>query len=552
MAAFTISSLDAVDKLDTGQPQYPEFATRSPLQIHQGAMVLETLRRDPPGQVSGDRFLQSQKDTGPIYLAIETIMRAMGGIVPEVQRRVKHSNKTTFLPHMTVRKAMNVNSFGRDHEYVPAESDFPVCQLIDHPNERGDTFKDVFKYQIMQDRLTGIAPLWCVPNRRHQPVEIYALPSALVIPNLTPSPQYPNGAYTLMPYYVSGAMGYLPGGAAGVGAQIPAEEMRRRRRPHPYLLWDGYSPLAAGGMELDILQAIDQSWWAVLDHGVILDTLVLMPGNDGSQLSRIEQQVKQRHGGARNSRRMFFLGGGEAEAKYDVRQLSPNVRDMDFPDGRATMLEFCLALFGVPMDLVLGHGESSYSTLYATIKKFHLLTLQPDANDWADLYSRWLCDPWTKKPGDYRIKLTVPTIDDEQLEQSQQKIDQNITPVNERRAKQGLPPLKYGEFPEPIYLKKLEAEAIPQPAAEPDLPTGGTDKRDDTAALRPTKDMPKPDNAAAEGSLPPRPALAKAMSSIDQAAGGALVADAPAKRKVVRGKVAKRLLGQLVCKALEG
>ncbi len=547
MKPFTMTSLDAPDKLNTGLAALPEYATRSSLQVQQGAMVLETLRRDPPGMLGSDRYLQSQKFTGPVFLAVKAFMRAMGSVAPQVQKKVRHTNKTTFLPKATIRKAMNSNSFGRDHEFVPAEQDWPVCQLLEHPNERGDTFKDVFQYNIMQDKLTGVAPLWCVPNRRHQPVEIYALPAVLVQPNLTPSPQYPNGAYTLNPYYANGAAGYLPGGYGGAGATIPAEEMHRRLQPHPFLIWDGYSPLSAGGMELDILSAIDQCWWSVLDHGVILDTLLLMPGNDGSQITRLETQIKQRHGGARNSRRMFVLGGGEAEAKYDVKQLSPNVRDMDFPEGRATMLDFCMALFGVPKALLLDSDSVTYATLYATIKKFHLLTLQPDANDWADLYSRWLCDPWSKKPGEYRIKLTVPSVDDESIDQDQQKIDINIVSVNDRLAKQDRPPVEFGEYPEPVYLEMLRTKVMPQPVM-PALPTTGPDKRDDNAAL--TKDAAveasRPTNEAASGSLPGR--MAKAMSSIDQTAGGVLVNP----RKTVRGRGANRLLARLACKALEG
>lgn len=539
----TITSMDV---LDTGLPKLPEYATRSELQVQQGAMVLETLRRDPPGQLRGDRYLQSQKYTGPIYLAINAVLSAMAGIIPQVQRRVKHTNKTTFLPNTTVRKAINPNSFGRDHEYVPAESDFPACQLLEHPNERGDTFKDVFKYQIMQDRLTGLAYLWCVPNHKHQPVEIYALPTALTTPNLTMSAQYPNGAYTLLPYYISGTMGYLPGGMAGAGAVIPAEEMRRRKRPHPYLLWDGYSPLSAGAMELDVLQAIDACWWAMMDEGVILDTVFMMPGQDGTQLARFEAQVKQRHGGARNARRFFALGGGESTAKYDVKQLSPNVRDMDFPNGRATMLEFCLALFGVPMDIVLANSETgSFSKLYASIQKFRLLTLQPDANDWADLYSRWLCDPWTKKPGEYRIKLELPALNDPELDQQQQKIDINIVSVNDRRAKQDLPPVLHGEYPEPIYLAKLQAEAVPQPMPA-EIPARGVDERDDNAA----KAAPdRPENKAGAGSLGPRPMLKAAMSSIDQANGGALIGTQ--RKRKLKGNKAARCLGMLAKAVLE-
>lgn len=542
MSSNTITSLD---RLDTGLPQLPERATRSPQQIQQGALMLETLRRDPPGLSVGNRLLQSQKLQGPIYLAVNAIMTAMGGIRPQIQRRVKHTNKTTFLPGQTIRKSLHEDSFGLDHEYVPAESDFPACQLLEHPNERGDTFKDVLKYQIMQDRLTGISYLWCVPNHKGQPVELYAMPTALTIPNLTASQQYPNGAYQIMPYYANGALAY---GMSGAGATIPAEEMRRRKRPHPYLMWDGYSPLTAGAIELDILSAIDQCWWTMMDEGVILDTMIMLPGQDANQIARFEGQVKQRHGGARNARRIFTLGGGDANAKYDVKQLSPGVKDMDFPDGRATMLEFCLALFGVPMDIVLSTDAGSFSKLYANMQKFRMLTLQPDANDWADFYSRVLCDPWSKKPGQYRMKLELPALNDPDLDQAQQKIDINIVSVNDRRAKQNLPPVKYGEYPEPIYLAKLQAEAAPQPTPAP-LPAAGPDKRDDNradgAVGGPSED--RPENPAGEGSLGPRPMLKAAMSAINATTGGAMVGTK--RRKSIKGKKAERML-QNVCKSI--
>lgn len=45
------NTITSFDRLDTGLPQFPDRATRSPQQINQGALVLETLRRDPPGVV---------------------------------------------------------------------------------------------------------------------------------------------------------------------------------------------------------------------------------------------------------------------------------------------------------------------------------------------------------------------------------------------------------------------------------------------------------------------------------------------------------------------
>lgn len=526
-----------------------QFATPDPVQLQTGWGVLDNLRRDPPGTWSGNQYLQTTKYTGPIYLAIQTIMKAMGSLVPQVQRKARHTNKTTFLGgNATIKKSMgNPNSFGQDHEYVPAEKSFPVCDLLDHPNERGDTFKDVLRYLILQHRLTGIAPLWCVPNAKHQPVELYALPTALTLPQYSRSEQYPNGAYRLQPYYSSGAMGYMPGLASGQGCIIPAEEIRRRRDPHPLLLWDGYSPLTAGAVELDILQAIDECWWAVLDHGVILDTVLMLPGQDTGAVTRISQNIKAKHGGARNARNFFALGGGDPNAKYDVKQLSPNVREMDFPNGRATMLEFCLALFGVPADVanMSGQDAGSFSKLYANIQKFRLLTLQPDAQEWADFLSRWLCDPWSKNPGDYRIKLELPALNDPDLELQKDKADVNIMTVNQRLARRDLPPVEFGEFPEPIYLAKLQQKETPQPEM---LPTKGPDARDDN----------REDGAVGGGVAPPEnkgglgsrgPMLKAAMSSIGQTTGGALVA--PAARKVVKGRKAKRMLSMMVCKALK-
>lgn len=527
----------------------PEYARPDPVQLQVGHGLLDVLRRDPPGQSVNNKYLQSTKFTGPIYLAIKSLMRAQGSVIPQVQRKRKHSAKVTFLPGGDViRKAITQDSFGQDQEYIPAESDHPVQMLLDHPNERGDTFKDVYRYQILQFALTGVSPLWCVPNVKHQPVEIYALPSALTIPQFSRSVQYPNGAYNLTPYYVSGGMGFLPGQYSGAGAIIPAEEINRRRDPHPFLMWDGYSPLTAGGVELDILEAIDQSWWGMMDHGTILDTILLMPGADQSAVTRLESQVKQRHGGARNQRRFFVASSNNPEAKFDVKQLSPNVRDMDFPNGRATMLEFCLALFGVPLDIVLGADAGSYSKLYANIQKYRLLTLQPEAQDWSDCYSRWLCDPWSKKPGDYRVKLDLPALNDPELIEDQLKTDINIRTVNERRAQRDLPPVpKYGDVPESIYLALIEKDLLPEPTP---IPQPGHDPKsgDKQVAVKPMADgPPKPDNPAGEGSNGKM--LKAAMSSIDCATGGALVG--AKKRRVVRGERAKMMLRSMMKKALQ-
>lgn len=538
----------------------PPFATPQPAERVAAAGFLDLLRRDPPGASAGNRYLQSLKFKGVPYQAIRAIMDLAGGANYQVLKKKRRPRgKATFGPGNAVAKAMPGSpAEGRDEDYVPVDDDaHPVAKLVCRPNPT-DTFGELVAKLVLQNRLTGVGPLWAVPNAQHKPVELWPLKTALAYPLYQMSRQYPNGAWRITPQ--SGGMwsAGLPYGL-GVGAVLPGEEVERFMDPHPLLDFDGYSPLDGGAEQLDVLEAIDESRKSAMDNGLQLDAVLWVPGLLQEKADQIERRIRERAAGSKKARNfMIFSPDAGLGDKADLKTFGTSPRDMDYDKGWEQMVKYVLALFGVSAGVVGLSEAGGYSQLYAEIRQFHhrQASFFDRLGSW---FTRVLCRPWESFRGEYKLNVRLPDADDPELKEQQLSLDakSGAVTVNELRAARDRKPVEGGDVPPDVYLKWVEQKTMPQPQPAPGLPGVGGPPGADPAAGQPPPQLsglsggptagavPSPPNPAAAGTGVPRPALAKAMSEACGSDGGFLVPPAKSKKLKRTKRFVRRVLKSL-------
>lgn len=527
-----------------------------PVQRRQGAAMLAYRRSDPPGSWTDNRLLQSQKFTGVTYVAIQSILDLVGGCTYQVVRRKRKVVKATFLPGGRVVKAMpTAHAQADDEEYTPfRDRDHPLGAVVARPNAH-QTFGELCGDIVLQNRLTGVGPLWTVPNRAGKPVELWALKTALTYPIYQLSTMYPKGAWRVNPYgAAAGWMGMMPGGLSATGGIIPGEEVARFRERHPLIDWDGFSPLTADARQLDILEAIDESRWSAMNDGLQLDAVLTVPGADQGELDRLSTKMREKAGGSKNARKFLTLAtppGTNPADRPTLNVFGTSPRDMDYSQGWEQMTKFCLAVFGVPASVAGLQEKTSYAELYASLRQFHHRQGQ-FIRRLAEWLTKVLCWPWCEHPDEFKLQIDLPGLDDPDMLERQLGADTGIRTVNERRALRNLDPVEGGDVPEQIWLKWVEQKYLTPP--EPEQPPAGEQQPDQSppadnplAALAgetPTGGAP-PGPEAGAGQLPPRDAVAKAMGELAGSAGGFLVPPAAAvkkkRRKKLRGCIRKAL-----------
>lgn len=494
---------------------WPTRATPDAQQRQQGFVFLQTMRRSPPGTGTDNRWEQVRHYRGVVYIAIRAIMSLAGGATYEcLKRKKRHRGRTTFGPRGSVAKSVALpQSHGRDEDYVPVDDlEHPIAARLERPNPN-ETFGELTGKIILQNRLTGLGPLWAVPNAKGRPVELWALKTPYLYPLWQASKQYPNGVWRVMPQASAGWSGSLPHGLSMSGAMLPGEEVKRFLEPHPMIDWDGWSPLTAGAHELDVLESIQESRKSAMDQGLNLDVVAILPGMDQSELNRFTASTTEKAAGSRNHRKFIAFAppaGTGPQDKPLLETLGQSPKDMDYSTGYGQHVKFALALFGVPDAVAFLSEAGSYSQDYSAQRAFQSRQKQ-FFNDIASWYTKVLCWPWESFPGEYLIHIKLPPIEDVELLEKQLQTDKGIRSVNERRAQRDLPPVEDGDWPEDIFLEVLKQRVAPPPQPMPGaegVPQEGDEQGagDPLAALLGTGPqsapggVPQPDNDAAEGS----------------------------------------------------
>lgn len=326
--------------------------------------LLEAMRSRAPGGWSDDRWEQSKHFSGIAYVAIHRKCRILSQ--SEFQVFIKDSR-----------------SQGGKRPVRPDERAYDLVRVLEKPNPQDSFGRLMYQWGLQKD-LTGTALTWMVPNKIGQPMELYPIPTAIAIPQPAVNPNYPDGFYRIQPIYPYGPFSSYPSPTSAVGAAIPAQWMLRFQYPHPFLRYEGYSPLTAMRLHMDEFEMMDRSRHysmrksfnpsAVLDLSEMEDAMQLRD----DVIDRMQAEFENAQQGPENHGRLFVPPPGGK-----IEPWGANPVDMDYQAGWEQLSSFILGGFGITKPAAGMVEDSSYATLYATLKQLHLITLQPECDDLA-------------------------------------------------------------------------------------------------------------------------------------------------------------------------
>lgn len=354
--------------------------------------LLTALRSRSPGGWSDNRYEQSRHFFGIPYVAIHR------GSEQLAQSEFKVFQKSS--KHQDGKRPV------LEDEDTPGGR---LTRLLQHPNSE-DGWGDLAYMWGQQMDLTGIALTWVVPNQIGEPIEMYSIPTALAIPQPVMNPTYPHGYYRIQPLHPYGPFSTWPSPTSAAGAPIPAQWMMRMKYPHPLFRYDGYSPQTGARLHIDEIESIDRSRWQAQQRAIAPSAVLQMEAEDGAQplpeeeIMRIRAEFENDHQGPDNTGRLFVSTPG---AKLEPWGTNP--KEMDYTNSWDQLAGFLFAALGIPKPVAGVVDGSSYAQLFAALKQYHLLTLQPKCDRIARSLTRFLAPLFGD---DLIVEVRTPRIDD--------------------------------------------------------------------------------------------------------------------------------------------
>lgn len=464
-------------------------------QRKQELRFFEVLRRNLPGQWTDDRTNQARQMLGIVYIAANKAGRGLSAATAKIMTREKKQVKAFHKAYgRNWRKALPTpHAQGDDEEWVPAPQSHPLHRLFSFVNPV-NTLGNVLYQLSVQRSLTGSFIFTTRRDRMGNPVEMWPLLTALTYPQPGVSEQYPLGTWR--------ANLWNYGYGSGLGSQftiLDGRDVFVHRKPHPFFgNTDGYSPLTAGGKELDTLQAISEARKSAMDNGSTPDGVLVVDGADQQQLDDALQRYRDRNAGSKNHRKIMGVAtNGEGKSSFTNTNTSP--KDMDFGNGWQQLSDFALQLFDIPPGVV-NLKATTYSEMFASIKAMQTMCLAPEAKEAGEFFTKRVVNP--TYGDDYRVQFDLPKIDDEEAMLKRIQVTPGpLYRVNEGRALLGLAPEEDGDVPvfewQAMREGKVKEQFAPPPPPPGQMPGSGT--------LNPSGasgDVPRPENPDGAGSLP--------------------------------------------------
>lgn len=326
--------------------------------------LLEALRSRAPGGWTDDRYEQTRSFQNIQYIAIHRCCEQMS----QAEFRVSHKDPN----HPDGKRPVTP-----DETTLEKNGPYDLVKLLEQPNPE-DSFGDLMYWWNQQLDLTGMALTWMVPSQLGTPIELYPIPTSTAIPQPAISPDYPDGYYRIQPLYPFGPFSNYPTVNSAVGAPIPAQWMMRAKYPHPFLRYEGYSPLTAANLHLDGVEMIDRSRDAsmrrTINPSASLDMSGMEEGEplDGEEIDRIRAEFEQLLMGPDNAGQLFIPSPGTKLEPWGARPV-----DMDYQSGWEQLVSVSLAYFGITKPAAGMIETANYATLYAALKQLYWQTLDP-------------------------------------------------------------------------------------------------------------------------------------------------------------------------------
>lgn len=384
-----------------------------------------------PGAWASDHAAESARYTGWHYIAVRAIC------LQGMQAQVNAYAPATAANKKRYGLKSTYNEQDDKGEPLPLTSDLIMLLKRPNPYQSGGNFT---YRRLQQLNLTGKCLVWNVPNKVGKIVQRFVLPTAICDPR-QPTRDMPRGFYIVRPdatrYAPEAGWSMMGGLASIVGVPIPAEQVQVTMWPHPTLLDDGQSPLAAGALWSDTGDMVDRARHAQMRNGPNPSLVVNAPEEfegDAADLQRAEDAFNKKNAGAEKNGKAIFVSAG------DITPYGTTPKDMDYGQSFEQIRDAELALQGVPGVMAGITDGGSYAAFYASILQGTKLTVQPQLSMLAEEDSMVLGPQFGEG---IVIEMLAPQIDDPSILENQLRTDLTgrVRKRNEYRLLRGLDPI---------------------------------------------------------------------------------------------------------------
>ncbi len=460
--------------------------------------LLQAMRSMAPGGWSDDRWEQTRHWEGIVYVFGHRVCEQAAQ--SEFQVFVKDENHPDGKRPVSRKDGPHTQEFA-DKNVKP----YDLVELLEKPNNQ-DSFGELMYRTVQQMTLSGTALEWMVPNVFGVPYEVYTIPTAIAIPQPAVNPDFPDGFYRIQPVYPYGPFSTYPTPASAVGAPIPSQWMVRIQYPHPLLRYDGFSPLTALRLHLDELLMMDKSRHYSMRRSINPSGVVNFEGMEEAQplreeeIERIHAEWENNFQGPENHGNLIV---GTPGSRIEPWGTSP--REMDYSSSWDQLTSFCLGGLGITRPAAGMVEDSSYATLFGTLKQLYWLTLEPIVNRVASNLTRHLA---TAFGNDLIVEIKCKRIDDHEVLNSKLSVMMQgfVLTKNELRKALDMPPTNAawgneiaGIPPPPPMMPGMEG----QPGAPPQAQSGselrganGEPLEQEEQQLLPEEMLPEPSEVA--------------------------------------------------------
>lgn len=438
-----------------------------------------------PGGWASDHRAEAERFVGWQYIAVHAL--GMQAAQADVEAFVDGANRG---PAKSRRKSLRSvygsisryrtsaakSTYGADdRETTPLDPEHRLSRLLSRPNpfETGATFR----YRCVQQlRLTGTCHIWNVPARDGLTCQRYVIPTAIASP-VAPSADLPLGGYRISPaasrFSMTDDQGFteMPGIYRLFGKVVDAREVQTIRLPHPVLVDDGQSPLAAGALWIDGSNQVDQARFSQLRNGADPSLVWVLPKGvdpDEDEMERIAKKIGAKYCGVDKSGKVLV-----AQYETAVTKLSTAPTDMGYSEGFNEYKAASLALHQTPPVAVGLQEPGAYAAYYASMKAYRDGAVQPTLDLLAESDTETLAPQFGTG---ITVELTASSIEDADLTERQLANDLNARAItrDEWRSRRGLPPVGperggdewVGQAPvqaQPLGVGALDAFDLPFP-----------------------------------------------------------------------------------------
>lgn len=209
----------------------------------------------------------------------------------------------------------------------------------------------------------------------------------------------------------------------------------------------GFSPVQSCQQVVDLLIRSTQANKDLLEHGLIPDGMINIPGADKQTIEAVKREWEQR---TEDQHHPLVVHGGE---DMSFEQIRTNPKDMDWLDGQKWFYHLVFGVFGISPQTAGFTEDSNYATEEGQAQKTEDFGVDAYRQTLENMLNRDIIPELFQRPRDeipVEFEYQPENTEKEQVkfDRRMREVENGLLTPNEYRAMQGREPLEGGDTPQ--------------------------------------------------------------------------------------------------------